>query len=163
MILIALGSNMFGPWGSPAQTLARAGRELNHFPLRLIKLSTLIETSPHGVLNQPNFVNAVAVIETALSADALIRKLHMIEHQAGRRRRKRWGPRTLDLDILDYKGEVRPARKNHSLRLVLPHSAIADRSFVLLPITEIAAGWKHPVSRKTALAMIQKLYRLNRI
>lgn len=163
MILVALGSNISGLWGSPRQAVEQALRELDKFPLRLLKVSKLIETAPHGVLNQPNFVNAVAIISTALSPDALIRKLHMIEHDAGRRRRRRWGPRTLDLDILDYNGLQRAPQKTNFKALTLPHPAIAERSFVLGPIAEIAPNWKHPVSQKTALVMIQKLYRLNQI
>ena len=163
MILIALGSNLSGPWGSPTETLMSALGELNKMPLRLVKASTLIETQPWGDTNQPNFVNAVAIIETALSADALIRKLQMIERQAGRKRRKRWGPRALDLDIIDYKGEIRMLRQAHSKSLTLPHPEIAARNFVLRPIAEIAPRWKHPLTHQTAQSMIHKLYRLNRI
>lgn len=162
MIFIALGSNISGPWGNPRQAVLRALQEMQKFPLKLIRVSTLIETKPFGILNQPNFVNAVAIIETALSPDSLIRKLHRIEHEAGRRRRRRWGPRTLDLDILDYKGIIRPAQKRNAKALILPHPAIAERNFVLEPLQEIAPNWKHPGSRKSALVMIQKLYRLNR-
>ena len=161
MILIALGSNISGPWGTPLVTLQRACAELNKFPLRLVRVSKIIETLPHGVLNQPNFVNAVAIIDTALSPDALIKKLHMIEHEAGRRRRRRWGQRCLDLDILDYHGLVRPAKTGNAKALVLPHPSIAERSFVLGPVAEIAPKWKHPINHKSALVMIQKLYRLN--
>ena len=161
MILIALGSNITGPWGTPLAALQRACVELNRFPLRLVCVSRIIETLPYGILNQPNFVNAVAIIDTALSPDALIKKLHMIEHQAGRRRRRRWGPRCLDLDILDYNGKVRPLNTANTKALVLPHPSIAERSFVLGPVAEIAPKWKHPVNHKSALVMIQKLYRLN--
>ena len=161
MILIGMGSNISGPWGTPLATLQRACVALDQFPLRVLKVSSIIETLPFGVLNQPNFVNAVAMIETALSPDALIRKLHMIEHQAGRRRRRRWGPRCLDLDILDYHGQLRPVKTGNAKALALPHPAIAERSFVLGPMAEIAPRWKHPINHKSALVMIQKLYRLN--
>jgi 2-amino-4-hydroxy-6-hydroxymethyldihydropteridine diphosphokinase len=161
MILIALGSNISGPWGTPFETLTRAVHHLNKVPIRVICVSSFIETKPFGKFNQPNFVNAVARIETALSAQSLIRKLHMIEREAGRRRRQRWGPRTLDLDIIDYKGEIKRHKKNDPRALTLPHPAIAQRSFVLQPIAEIAPRWRHPVSKATASAMIQKLYRLN--
>ena len=161
MILIALGSNITGPWGSPKATLLRAIAALNQFPLRLVRVSTINETLPFGVLNQPNFVNAVAIIQTSLSPDALIKKLHMIEHLAGRRRRRRWGPRSLDLDIIDYHGQLRPRKAGNAKALVLPHPAIAQRSFVLDPLVEIAPRWKHPVNHKSAAVMIQKLYRLN--
>jgi 2-amino-4-hydroxy-6-hydroxymethyldihydropteridine diphosphokinase len=163
MILIALGSNISGPWGSPEETLKRAVKELNRWPLKLATVSTVIKTKPFGNTNQPNFVNAVAIISTALSPDALIRKLHMIEHKGGRRRRKRWGPRTLDLDIIDYNGQIRSAKLGAPKDLVLPHTAIAERTFVLEPIAEIAPRWKHPVNHKSAALILRKLYRLNRI
>jgi 2-amino-4-hydroxy-6-hydroxymethyldihydropteridine diphosphokinase len=160
MIIIALGSNIAGPWGTPHQTVQRALKELNTGPLQLVKASTLIETEPFGVLDQPHFVNGVAIIETALLPVALIEKLHAIEQLAGRRRLKRWGPRTLDLDIIDYDGVVLPADLHKHNSLVLPHPSIAERSFVLEPIQEIAPEWQHPLTQETPLAMIQKLYRL---
>jgi 2-amino-4-hydroxy-6-hydroxymethyldihydropteridine diphosphokinase len=160
MILVALGSNINGPWGSPRQAVERALVELNHWPLSLVKGSTLIETAPFGNKNQPNFVNALAVIDTALPAESLLRRLHMIERAAGRRRAKRWGPRTLDLDIIDYHGLVKAQRGQHQKALVLPHPGIAERSFVLAPIMQIAPHWRHPLTHKTAKVMIQKLYGL---
>ncbi len=157
MILIALGSNQSGPWGTPEQTLQRALVELNKLPVKLMRVSGLIQTAPFGVANQPNFVNAVAQIETALSPHALLRRLHMIERHAGRKRGRRWGPRTLDLDIIDYNGQCMKQKSQVPKALILPHPGIAERSFVLEPIAEIAPRWKHPVNHKTAASMIQKL------
>ena len=157
MILIALGSNVDGPWGSPRQTVEMALHMLNQFPLRLVKSSSLLITEPFGVVNQPQFVNAVALVETAMPAESLIRKLHMIERQAGRRRGKRWGPRTLDLDILDYHGLIKHKRQLVQKALILPHPGIAERRFVLEPIQEIAPRWHHPKTHATAQSMIQKL------
>ena len=137
--------------------------ELDRGPLRLIKVSSLLETEPFGNKNQPNFVNAVVVIDTALAAESLLRRLHMIERSAGRRRAKRWGPRTLDLDIIDYHGLVKTQKGPHQKALVLPHPGIAERSFVLEPIAEIAPRWRHPITHKTASVMIQKLYGLRPI
>jgi 2-amino-4-hydroxy-6-hydroxymethyldihydropteridine diphosphokinase len=153
MILIALGSNQQGPWGDPRRTVDRALAELNRGGIRLKKASRLLVSAPFGVTDQPAFVNAVAEIETALAPAALLRRLHHIERLAGRRRALRWGPRTLDLDLLDYHGRVQrpPARP------VLPHPGIAARIFVLAPIAEIAPGWRHPVSRQTAAAMLRRL------
>jgi 2-amino-4-hydroxy-6-hydroxymethyldihydropteridine diphosphokinase len=157
MILVALGSNQSGPWGTPEQAVRRALAELNGGPIKLMRASTLIQTAPYGVINQPNFVNAMARIETALSPHALLRRLHMIERQAGRRRGRRWGPRTLDLDLIDYDGQQITQKGIVQKALVLPHPGIDRRLFVLEPIAEIAPGWKHPVNHKTAVSMIQKL------
>jgi 2-amino-4-hydroxy-6-hydroxymethyldihydropteridine diphosphokinase len=157
MILIALGSNQSGPWGNPEQTVKRALVELNSGPIRVKRASALIQTMPFGVLNQPNFVNGVALIETALSPHTLLRRLHLIERNAGRKRGRRWGPRTLDLDLLDYHGLRMKQKGRVQKALVLPHPGISERLFVLEPIAEIAPRWKHPVNHKTAASMIQKL------
>jgi len=147
MILIGLGSNVSGPWGSPRETVMRALRELDRGGTKLVIVSALVETSPFGKVNQPSFVNAVARITTAMPPDALMLHLHDIERQAGRRRRMRWGPRTLDLDLLDYHGLIRRGQ------LKLPHPGIAERDFVLAPLMEVAPNWRHPVTRHTAQAM----------
>jgi 2-amino-4-hydroxy-6-hydroxymethyldihydropteridine diphosphokinase len=157
MILVALGSNQSGPWGTPEQTVKRAMLELNSGPIKLKIASSLIQTAPFGIINQPSFVNAVACIETALSPHALLRRLHMIERTAGRRRGRRWGPRTLDLDLIDYNSQQITQKGLLQKALVLPHPGIALRLFVLEPIAEIAPRWKHPVNHKTAVSMIQKL------
>lgn len=157
MILIALGSNLTGPWGEPEQTVRRALIELNNGPTKIIRPSTLIITKPFGFTNQPDFVNAVALISTALPPQALLRRLHMIERIAGRKRGRRWGPRTLDLDLIDYHGQRIMKKGFAQMALTLPHPGIAFRSFVLVPIAEIAPRWIHPVNHKTAAAMIQKL------
>jgi 2-amino-4-hydroxy-6-hydroxymethyldihydropteridine diphosphokinase len=157
MILIALGSNQSGPWGSAENCLLQALSRLDRAPTHLIAVSSLMKTKAFGVTNQPDFVNAVAIIKTALSPQALMRRLHMIEREAGRRRLRRWGPRTLDLDLLDYHGRSIRQLGLVQKALTLPHPGIAKRSFVLLPIAEIAPRWKHPSNHKTAAEMIQKL------
>lgn len=161
MILVGLGSNISGPWGKPQQSVERALMALNHGPIRLVSASALLITEPYGRKNQPPFVNAVAEIETHLSPDALMRRLHMIEQEAGRQRRLRWGPRTLDLDLLDYHGLLR-AKRSLSIRpLVLPHPGISERLFVLEPLASIAPRWRHPLTKETAEFTIRKLRRLN--
>jgi 2-amino-4-hydroxy-6-hydroxymethyldihydropteridine diphosphokinase len=153
MILLALGSNRPGPWGPPEQTVREALARLDGGGVRLKRASRPIVSTPFGVTGQPPFVNAVAEVETALGPEALLERLHAIERMAGRRRTLRWGPRTLDLDLLDYHGLVRmpPSRP------VLPHPGIADRIFVLAPLAEIAPRWRHPVSRRTAADMLRRL------
>lgn len=152
MILIALGSNISGPWGTPEQSVQRALLALDRNGIKLLKASRLLLTAPFGRPNQPPFVNAVARVTTHLPPLALLQKLHEIESQAGRRRTTRWGPRTLDLDIVDYHGLVRP-----SGNLILPHPGIAERIFVLKPISELTTTWRHPVSHLSARNMLRKL------
>ncbi|MEM7632935.1 MAG: 2-amino-4-hydroxy-6-hydroxymethyldihydropteridine diphosphokinase [Pseudomonadota bacterium] len=159
MILIGLGSNMTGPWGKPRDCVGRALAALDEKPLKLSAASALIETAPFGRQDQPSYINAVARIETRLRALELLQALRVIERSAGRERRERWGERTLDLDILDYNGVVLEAGVEQSTdaELVLPHPAIAEREFVLVPIAEIAPRWKHPVTGLTARAMLAAL------
>jgi 2-amino-4-hydroxy-6-hydroxymethyldihydropteridine diphosphokinase len=159
MILIGIGSNLDGPWGSPRETVRRAIAALDQPPLRLHKASRLIVTAPYGRTDQPDFVNAVAEIETDLAPAALLERLHAIEFGAGRQRTLRWGPRTLDLDLLDYDGLViaGEAAEEDDQTLVLPHPGIPDRHFVLGPIAEIAPGWRHPVLGETADTLLGRL------
>ncbi len=160
MILIGLGANVPGPWGDPQQTLEKTLDVLNKAPLALINVSTIIVTKPFGVTNQPDFVNAVAQIKTELAPEALMARLHEIELLADRRRTVRWGPRTLDLDLLDYDGLVVNGEGEscgHQTPLILPHPGIAERDFVLGPIAEIAPDWKHPVSGLAVQALLQQL------
>ena len=158
MILVGIGANVPGPWGSPSQTIERALAMLGRDGVQLMAVSPLITTVPFGRLNQPDFVNGVARIETHLPPAALMRRLHAIEREAGRRRAVRWGPRTLDLDLLDYHGMVRhPGRSGDGRTLVLPHPEIAERRFVLEPIAAVAPEWRHPVSRQSAAEMLRRL------
>jgi len=162
MILVALGSNLTGPWGSPRDTLLWALQEMPRHNIRVRCVSRLLETEPFGLTNQPGFVNAVALVETALAPETLMRALHMIERKAGRARRKRWGPRTLDLDLIDYHGLVRKPAHTSIKPLALPHPGINERTFVLEPLVEIVPRWRHPVTRELAAVTLRKLYRLKR-
>jgi 2-amino-4-hydroxy-6-hydroxymethyldihydropteridine diphosphokinase len=152
MILIAIGSNISGPWGAPRQAVEKALQDLSHDGIKLVKASRMMVTVPFGKPNQPDFVNAVAQVETHLPPPALLQKLHAIERRAGRRRALRWGPRSLDLDIIDYHG-----LKLKTRRLDLPHPGISQRIFVLKPISEMQVKWRHPVLRRSAPEMLQRL------
>jgi 2-amino-4-hydroxy-6-hydroxymethyldihydropteridine diphosphokinase len=98
----------------------------------------------------------VALVDTNLSALALLRLLKQIEAAAGRRGGKPWGPRTLDLDLLDYKGlvlnwaRIRPAQPRPGARpLSLPHPQLESRAFVLKPLLDVAPDWRHPVTKES--------------
>jgi len=160
--LVGLGSNCPGPWGSPAETITRALCELSRAGIAVQAVSAYYETAAVGRAGQPPYVNAVAAIDTRLPADALLRRLKRIERASGRRGGIPWGPRTLDMDILDYKGRVkhwrggRPCFARPGARpLVLPHPWIEKRPFVLRPLLDVAPDWRHPVSKMTA----QQLWR----
>jgi 2-amino-4-hydroxy-6-hydroxymethyldihydropteridine diphosphokinase len=157
VIIVALGSNINGPWGSPRETLFRAVRALEARGVAVLAMSSLIKTAPMGPADQPDFINAVCVVRTGKSPDALLRTLHDIEKRAGRVRRQKWGPRTLDLDLVSY-NQVR-WRSRRGLP-TLPHPGISSRQFVLAPLLEIAPRWRHPATGQTAAFMLQQLCRL---
>lgn len=160
MILIGLGSNVEGPWGSPEQTVRTAIARLDGTKTKLIKASRLLSSKPVGPIEQDDYINAAAIIETSLEPEQLMRHLHDLELEAERRRTVRWGPRTLDIDLLDYDGRIGEDDSDADGRLkplILPHPAIADRGFVLAPVNEIAPDWRHPRSGKTAAQMLEEL------
>ena len=134
---IALGSNL----GDARAQVLDAFDALARLPgTQLLARSHLYLTPPWGVLDQPPFVNAVAHIDTTLPPHALLDELLVIERAAGRvRDGERWGPRTLDLDVLHMEAVVMSDE-----RLSLPHPRIADRAFVLLPLHDLAPGLDLP-------------------
>jgi 2-amino-4-hydroxy-6-hydroxymethyldihydropteridine diphosphokinase len=153
MILIGIGSNMPGSWGTPEETVVRVPPELDRGPVRVTRVSSPVRTTPFGVTDQPAFTNAALAIETDLAPWALLLHLQALERRAGRHREIRWGPRTLDLDILDYRGLVLEEPSG----LILPHPGIAERPFVLIPVIQIAPEWRHPVTGLTAAEMLARV------
>lgn len=127
---IALGANL----DQPVQQVSRALRELDSIErTRVIAVSSLYRTAPVGFTDQPDFINAVAQVETTLSPRALLDELHVIEARHGRQRSFRNAPRALDLDLLTYADLVLDENG-----LTLPHPRLHQRAFVLMPLAEIA-------------------------
>lgn len=129
---VALGSNL----GDSRQHLLDAIKALAALPhTQVIARSKIYRTPPWGMVDQPDFLNAVVLLETTLEPHALLDALLQIERAAGRQRNgERWGPRTLDLDLLHVVGKT-----INDERLTLPHPHIADRAFVLLPLCDVAS------------------------
>ena len=126
---IGIGSNQH----NPKYHVIRGIREINHLPkIDIQKKSSLYETPPLGPQNQPNFINAVIKITTSYQPIELLAILQSIERKHHRKRVKKWGPRTLDLDILIYDDIVLD-----SDILKIPHPEIINRDFVLIPLLEI--------------------------
>ena len=133
---IGLGSNLDDPVSQVKQAL----QELAELPdSRFIKASSLYSSAPVGPQDQPDFVNAVAELETTLEAHALLDQLQSLEQKHQRVRERHWGPRTLDLDLLLYGTE-----QINSERLTVPHAFMQERSFVLYPLAEIAPDTEIP-------------------
>lgn len=127
---LGLGGNI----GDVAGAFAYALRRLADAPgVRLRRASSVYRTAPWGKLDQPPFLNMAVVVEATLSARALLALCLDIERDMGRRRGERWGPRTLDIDILTY-GEADIDEPD----LRVPHPRMAERAFVLAPLAEIA-------------------------
>jgi len=133
---IGLGSNL----EQPVDQLQRALPELNQIPGSSLQASSsLYLSSPMGSTDQPDYVNSVAILHTELPPMGLLDELQRIEQAHGRIRTQHWGPRTLDLDLLLYGDKI---LQNDRLRV--PHPGIGERSFVLLPLAELAPDLQIP-------------------
>ena len=139
---VALGSNL----DDPEAQVRRGFTALAALPgTRLRARSRLYRTPPWGVVDQPAFVNAVAALETSLAPRELLEALLAIEAGAGRVRGVRYGPRSLDLDLLSY-GDC----ELHEAGLTLPHPRLHERAFVLLPLADVAPGLEVPGQGRVA-------------
>jgi dihydroneopterin aldolase/2-amino-4-hydroxy-6-hydroxymethyldihydropteridine diphosphokinase len=146
---IAIGSNI----GNKQGYLDTAVKEIDNLDYtRVIKTSSFIETEPYGVTDQDRFLNGAIVVKTLYTPHELLDKLHEIEDKNGRTRELRWGPRTLDLDIIFY-DELVYSDKD----LIIPHVDMHNRDFVIKPLMEIAPYYRHPVFNKTIMELDKEL------
>jgi 2-amino-4-hydroxy-6-hydroxymethyldihydropteridine diphosphokinase len=150
-ILIALGANIPSVAGPPEATLRAALAALEGRGVRVLALSPFHQTQAWPDPTDPPFTNAVAEIETQLQPFALLGLLHEVETEFGRKRSVPNAPRTLDLDLLDYRGRV----ENDEVEL--PHPRMAFRRFVLEPLAEIVPDWRHPVTGQTVETLLRTL------
>jgi 2-amino-4-hydroxy-6-hydroxymethyldihydropteridine diphosphokinase len=134
---IAIGSNL----ASPLEQVNAAVQALGEIPQsRLVKVSAFYRTPPLGPQDQPDYLNAAVVLETSLDAETLLDNTQRIELQQGRQRKaERWGPRTLDLDIMLFGDEV-----INTERLTVPHYDMKNRGFMLWPLWEVAPELTFP-------------------
>ena len=148
-VIIALGSNM----GDREGYLNGAVEKLNAVRgCRVKKVSDFIETPPYGVTDQEDFLNGCLEMETLMYPHELLDELHRIEKEAGRERIIRWGPRTLDLDIIFYDDMILQDDD-----LCIPHVEMHKREFVLKPLCGIAPYKRHPVTGKTVKEMLDEV------
>ena len=140
--LIALGSNL----GDSMSLINQASEAIGQFPgVQQVAASSILETAAvGGPADQSAFLNSALLLDTTLSAGQLLRKVRLLENQLGRQRDIRWGPRTMDLDLLLYDNLV--IRTDD---LELPHPRMTFRNFVLKPACQVAGSFRHPVNGAT--------------
>lgn len=149
LVYIAIGSNL----ASPLEQVNAAVGALGDIPQsRVVAVSAYYRTPPLGPQDQPDYLNAAVALETMLDAEMLLDNTQRIELQQGRvRKAERWGPRTLDLDIMLFGDEV-----IHTERLTVPHYDMKNRGFMLWPLFEIAPQLTFP-DGKSLQATLQRL------
>lgn len=169
-MLIGLGSNVASSFGPPPETLRAAARALVESGFRILASSQIYATPAYPAGIGPDFANAVVVLDVGQSEpEEVLARLQAVEEAFGRERGERWGPRTLDLDLLAHGKAVLPdqdtwagwrdlnpaaQRQTTPEQLILPHPRMADRLFVLVPLAEVAPRWRHPVTGAVPAAMI---------
>jgi 2-amino-4-hydroxy-6-hydroxymethyldihydropteridine diphosphokinase len=147
-VYIGIGSNL----GSREDNCRAAIRHLTDNGIKVLKLSSMIETEPWGVREQPKFINMAVKAETGLGPEELLRLLKQIETEIGRRPTIHLGPRIIDLDILLYDDLV-----IKTTELEIPHPGIADRYFALKPLAEIAPEIIHPIHKKSIRELLDEI------
>jgi len=152
MLVIALGANLPGRYGSAENALRAAKAQLQRHGIDILKSSRIFKTAPVPVSGQPWYSNAVISVNTALSPHDLIAVLQAIENDMGRVRAEKNAPRIIDLDVIAYNDVVL-----NDADLVIPHPRMQDRAFVLQPLNDIAPGWLHPVSKKPLKTLLASL------
>lgn len=159
VIVLGLGGNLRGRWGTPRESLARACDELETAGLNIVCSSRLYITEAVGSGRQPAYLNAIVVATGAVAPGSLLRLLKRIEARAGRRTTPPLRPRPLDIDLLDYAGRRVnwPAVQRERGRLILPHPLLHMRAFVLVPLLEVAPRWVHPVLGRPARTLLARL------
>ncbi|RJQ48732.1 MAG: 2-amino-4-hydroxy-6-hydroxymethyldihydropteridine diphosphokinase [Nitrospiraceae bacterium] len=145
-VYIGIGSNL----GDREENCERAIRLLIEHGMTVTKRSSMIETEPWGVKEQPKFINMALEIKTGMEPDELLHLLKRIENESGRLPTSRWGPRVIDLDILLYDDLILKTPE-----LEIPHPGISERDFVLRPLAEIAPEKVHPVLKKSIKALLK--------
>ena len=171
-LIVALGSNQISGESTPELILRHAVQAIEMRGAVIRKSSAFYQTPcfPAGV--GPDYINAALLIEAAWTPAQAMSQLHAVEQEFGRERAQRWGQRTLDLDLIAFDDVVAPDLKTYEkwrdlgpdqqkmrapTDLILPHPRVQDRAFVLVPMSDVANDWVHPVSGLSVQQMLDAI------
>lgn len=173
-MLLAFGANLGTRAGSPLRTIEASAKCLADAGLILRRLSRPFATPAHPPGSGPEFVNAAALVSSGFPPNEVLERLHGIEAEFGRCRSTggRWQPRPLDIDLIADGDAVLPDGATQAMwrrlaperqrqdvpgDLILPHPRVQDRAFVLVPLMDVAPGWRHPLLGETVAEMLARL------
>ena len=158
MIHLNIGSNLESTFGSRYDNISIAINLLVDSKIKVIKISNFYETPSYPNENFPKFLNVGLLIEYNNKQLSLFKIIKQIEKKLGRIKTKKNDPRVIDIDIIDFKGEIKNTKE-----LILPHPRCHLRNFVLYPILQIDPNWVHPILKKNAQYLINNLNQKSRI
>ncbi len=158
MIHLNIGSNLDSTYGSRYDNISIAINLLINSKIKIKKISNFYETPSYPNNNFPKFLNIGLGVEYKKNYLNLIETIKQIEKKLGRVRTKKNDPRIIDIDIIDFKGEIKKTKE-----LILPHPRCHLRNFVLFPILQIDPNWFHPILKKNAQYLIDNLSQKSRI
>ena len=147
---LAIGSNL----GNKINNIEIAKFELEKYKIKILKSSSNYLSESWPDTSKPNYINIVIKIKTSLDPFELLKICNLVEFKLGRTRSKKNAPRTCDIDIIDYDKKI---LNNKNSKLILPHTRMYKRNFVLLPLFEIDKSWKHPESKINIVNLIKSL------
>ena len=156
MILLGLGSNLSSTFGDRFENIDISISYLESYKIKLVKKSSFYETPSYPDITNPKFINVVIEVSTDLPPEDLASVLIYIEEKLERKRNKKNEPRTCDIDILDYNGEIMNFNYK-KLNFIVPHEKLIYRNFVLFPLEEIIPNWRHPKTNEIISTLIKKL------
>ena len=158
MIHLNIGSNLNSKYGSRFDNISLAINLLINLKIKIKKISNFYETPSYPNRNFPKFLNVGLIIEYHNNYMDLLNEIKLIEKKIGRNKAKKNDPRIIDIDIIDFNNAIKKTD-----RLILPHPKCHERNFVLFPILQIDPDWTHPILKKNAQFLINKLSQKFRI
>ena len=161
MIILGLGSNLHSSFGDRFKNIDLAISYLKFYKIKVLNISSFYETPSYPNNKNPRFLNVVIEISTNLTPTNLVPVLILIEEKLERKRNHKNDPRTCDIDIIDYNGQIINF-KYKNLDFIVPHEKLIYRNFVLIPLKEILPNWCHPKTKVSIDMIIDRLSNKNK-